>query len=68
MVNYNDNDIAMIIAVRRIKTPPYFIAETTKYPEKPVEFAALLNLVKMTCEKTINDFADEIGFTNKIEP
>lgn len=60
-------NVALQFVVRRIKTSPYYEVDFSKIPDNPVEFVALLNIVKMTCEKTINDFANETGFSTAIK-
>lgn len=52
-----DDGILLQINVRRINEPPFYEATIEKYPENHLELLGILGLVKLTCEKTINQFS-----------
>ena len=61
------DDAVLRITVRRANASPGFVVNVDKYPDNPIEFVALLNIVRMTCEKTISDFASQTGFATSVQ-
>lgn len=53
----SDDKILLQINVRRTNEPPFYEATIDKSPENDVELLGMLGLVKLSCEKTINQFS-----------
>lgn len=52
-----DDGILLQINVKRTSEPPFYEATIEKYPVNHLELLGMLGIVKLTCEKTINQFS-----------